>query len=144
MDYKKYAAQCGCKNISYYFYTSELPINWRVRKCDCKFCLERKNHIYCSDPNGYVDYDIKNLNKLKTYGHGTNTADFLVCDVCNSYMGAVMKNEKGIYTVINLEYLIDQVRIPKIDKLNWQDEDIQSRLSRRHKTWTPVKKYNVS
>ena len=91
-----------------------------------------------------IAIDIKNLNKLKTYGHGTNTADFLVCDVCNSYMGAVMNNEKGIYTVINLEYLIDQVRIPKIDKLNWQDEDIQSRLSRRYKTWTPVKKYNVS
>ena len=106
MDYKKYAAQCGCKNISYYFYTSELPINWRVRKCDCKFCLERINHIYCSDPNGYVNYNIQNIKQLNVHNHGTNTADFLICNNCDSYMGAVMNSEKGIYTVINLEYLI--------------------------------------
>ena len=143
MDYKKYAAQCGCKNISYLFYTSELPINWRVRKCDCKFCLERINHIYCSDPNGYVNYNIQNIKQLNVHNHGTNTADFLICNNCDSYMGAVMKSEKGIYTVINLEYLINKVTIAKIDKLNWNDEDIRARLSRRYKTWTPVKKYNM-
>ena len=31
----------------------------------------------------------------------------------------------------------------KINILSWVDEDLESRLARRHMTWTPVKEYKL-
>lgn len=142
MIIQSYSASCDCNNITYNFYSAELYENWNVRKCSCSFCIRYVNHIYCSDPNGYIKFNIKFVNLLNVYNHGTNTADFLVCK-CHSYMGAVMKTKQGVYAVINLEFLKDKIRTFKPYKLKWKNEDKETRMSRRYKTWTPVKNYNI-
>ena len=79
---------------------------------------------------------------LNIHNHGTNTADFLVCN-CGSYMGAVMKTERGIYSVINLEYMKENINISDPYNLKWQNELSEARIDRRYKTWTPVKDYFI-
>ena len=137
---KKYKAACNCMNITYYFYTLELPKNWMVRTCNCTFCKKYNSHIYCSDPKGKVEFYFENLDIIKFYNHGTHSADFLVCK-CNSYVGSVMKTKKGIYAVLNIEFLIGNIRTPNPYRLLWKNEDKDIRLSRRLKTWTPVTRY---
>tara|TARA_B100000686_G_scaffold293225_1_gene322570 strand:- start:9922 stop:10350 length:429 start_codon:yes stop_codon:yes gene_type:complete len=141
MELKSYLSECSCKNLSYNFYTHLSPAIWLVRVCSCSFCAKFKNHIYCSDPNGYVKYNVKNISSLIIVKHGTRTADFLICEQCNSYMGAVMHSKKGIFSVINIEYLNKNVKISEPYKLKWNNEDKDIRLERRYATWTPVKKY---
>jgi len=58
-------------------------------------------------------------------------------------MAAVMPTNKGRFSVINLEHLIDKINFTKINNLSWVDEDVESRLARRHMTWTPVKEYKL-
>ena len=142
MKLEKYHGECFCENISYSFYTSLLENNWRVRKCGCSFCTQYKKHVYCSDPSGYVNFYVKNIKLLNIHNHGTNTADFLVCN-CGSYMGAVMKTERGIYSVINLEYMKENINISDPYNLKWQNELSEGRIDRRYKTWTPVKDYFI-
>ena len=140
MKLKKYHGSCYCQNISYNFYTPEPENNWRVRKCGCSFCTQYKKHVYCSEPKGHVNFYVKNIKLINIYNHGTNSADFLICN-CGSYMGAVMKTSKGIYSVINLEFMKEDINISDPYILKWENENFKVRILRRHKTWTPVKRY---
>ena len=138
MTEKTYKASCGCNNIKYYFNTAVLPGVWPVRKCTCFFCSRHTNHVHCADPNGSVSYGFSNPDQVTRHRHGTKTADFLVCTVCDSYMGAVMLTDKGTFAVLNIEHLVDDLLLPETGSLAWESEDLESRLARRHKTWTPV------
>ncbi len=133
-----YKAACDCSNIEYYFSTALLPKLWPVRTCACSFCSRRTHHIHCADPNGSVRFEFSELAKVTRYRHGTRTADFLVCRSCDAYMGAVMLTEKGRFAVLNIEHLIDDIRCPEIGSLKWEHENLETRLARRHKSWTPV------
>tara|TARA_Y100001960_G_scaffold295024_1_gene339308 strand:- start:146 stop:583 length:438 start_codon:yes stop_codon:yes gene_type:complete len=141
MNYINYLAECNCKNLSYNFYT-KIPISeWLLRTCGCSFCKLYSSHIYCSDNSGFVNFYFKNISDLKIVKHGTETADFLICNKCSNYIGAVMKSEIGIFAVLNIEHLNKKVKITNPYKLKWNNENKAVRLTRRHETWTPVKKY---
>ena len=140
---KTYEASCKCNNINYIFTTLVSLDLWPVRKCNCSFCSKRVNHIHCSDPKGSVTFLFLNPQNVTLYRHGTKTADFVICKTCNSYMAAVMPTNKGRFSVINLEHLIDKINFTKINNLSWVDEGLESRLARRHITWTPVKEYKL-
>jgi len=140
---KTYEASCECNNINYFFTTLVAPDFWPVRKCNCSFCSKHVNHIHCSDPKGSVIFLFSDLQNVSLYRHGTKTADFVICKTCNSYMAAVMITNKGRFSVINLEHLIYGIKFNKINILSWVDEDLESRLARRHTTWTPVKDYKL-
>ena len=58
-------------------------------------------------------------------------------------MAAVMPTNKGRFSVINLEHLIFKIKFNKINTLLWVDENLESRLARRHMTCTPVKEYKL-
>ena len=53
-------------------------------------------------------------------------------------MGAVMLTDKGRFAVLNIEHLVEDLLLPEINNLAWKSEELESRLARRHKTWTPV------
>ena len=53
-------------------------------------------------------------------------------------MGAVMLTDKGRFAVLNIEHLVEDLLLSEINNLSWESEDLESRLARRHKTWTPV------
>ena len=133
-----YKAVCSCNNVKYYFSSAVLPELWPVRTCTCSFCSRRTHHVHCADPNGSVRFEFSELEKVTRYRHGTRTADFLVCVGCDAYMGAVMLTEKGRFAVLNIEHLVDDIRYPEINSLKWEHENLEMRLARRHKNWTPV------
>ena len=133
-----YRASCACGNITYYFETAVAPENWRVRTCDCAFCSRRIGHIHCSDPKGGVRFEIADPDQVIRERQGTRTADFIICAKCDGYMGAVMESDQGRFAVINLENLVDNLPLPEGHPIAWQGEDLETRLARRHKNWTPV------
>ncbi len=141
MEYNNFLSECNCKNLRFNFKTYLKPKDWLVRTCSCSFCLKYPHHVYCSDNNGSVEFYIKNISELRIYQHGTKTADFLICNNCHSYMGAVMQSDKGLFAVINIQDLNNKLALPKPYKLKWKDEKTDDRVSRRHDTWTPVIKY---
>ena len=53
-------------------------------------------------------------------------------------MGAVMLTDKGRFAVLNIEHLVEDLLLPEINNLAWKSEELESRLARRYKTWTPI------
>ncbi len=98
---KSYKASCKCGSLNYYFETSLHPREWPVRKCGCSFCREHE-HIYVSDPNGSVRFEFLKPENVNRHRFATNTAEFLACKSCGSYMGAVMSEADGTYAVLNV------------------------------------------
>ena len=138
MTESSYKAACACNNVKYYFNTAVPPELWPVRTCTCSFCSHRTSHVYSSDPNGSVRFECLNTEEVTRFRHGTRTADFLVCVGCDSHMGAVMLTEKGRFAVLNVEHLVEGIQLSKVNSLDWEHENLEVRLVRRHKTWTPV------
>jgi len=133
-----YDASCACGNITVHFTTAIAPESWHVRTCGCAFCSQRPGHIHWSDPNGSVKFEISKPEKVDRRRHGTRTAEFIICAECDGYMGAVMESEEGHFAVLNIGHLTDDLALPERNPIVWQDEELETRLARRHKTWTPV------
>ena len=70
--------------------------------------------------------------------HGTRTADFIICGACDGYVGAVMASDAGNFAVLNIGRLARDLPLPKRNPIEFRGEDLESRLARRHKNWTPV------
>lgn len=138
MSGKIYKGCCPCDGITFFFKTG-IPLHkWPIRVCDCSFCSERIGHLYCADSKGGVRFEFVDLKKVKQYRHGTNTAAFIECTECSSFMAAVMKNRGSQLAVLNVQYLLEKIIIPDPYKLVWGGENIGTRLARRSRTWTPV------
>ena len=135
---KKYRACCPCTNINFLFTTSLPSTEWRVRTCDCSFCSNRTGHIHCADPNGEVSFEFQNSAKVRWHRHGTNTAIFIECSSCRAYLGAISLVGESRIAVLNIQYLVHRVRLAKSYIVPWHSENIEERLARRLKTWTPV------
>ena len=133
-----YKARCHCGGIKFFFKTQILPNKWAIRVCDCLFCSERIGHLYCADPEGSVRFYFEGLNRVQQSWHGTNTAAFIECTECYSFMGAVMKNKTSHLAVLNIQHLAAKISLPEPYKLSWGGENTKARLARRFKTWTPV------
>jgi len=109
-----------------------------VRKCTCSFCKQQKTHIHASDPDGTVKYEFTKPEHVSRYRFGTQTADFLTCSNCGSYMGAVMSTENGTFAVLNVEHMVENLALPTPAEVSFEGETVEARLARRNAGWTPV------
>ncbi len=79
---------------------------------------------------------------MKIYKHGTETAKFLTCSNCESYIGTVTTINNDYLCVITLQYLKKNITIAEPYNLAWSGDDITTRLDRGSKTWTPARLYS--
>ena len=128
------AGKCHCGNLTFELSTQIPVADILARACDCSFCRLHAAKNW-SDPEGQVIIRIENERQLQKYLFGLRTADFYVCRVCGVYLGAVLSDSDGMWSIVNLRLTELTVR----EKTSsFGHEDSSDRVARRKRTWTPT------
>lgn len=110
------------------------PQNIRARACDCSFC-----RIYAarnwSDPDGEAIIQVLDEQRLHKYRFALRTADFYICTTCGAYLGAILADDTGTRSTLNLGLTTFPV---EEDVTSYGAEDVDSRTDRRKRVWTPT------
>lgn len=130
--------QCHCGAIGFTYTTAQLPPDWSIRACQCRFCRAH-DALSASDPAGQLEFVANDSGALRRYRFGLRTADFLLCGNCGVYIGAVISTDSGDYGIINTHALTDEPEdIAGVQPISYDSEDTGGRVDRREKRWTPV------
>lgn len=128
------AGKCHCGNLSFELLTETAPTEIRARACDCRFCRMHAARNW-SDPEGSVTIYVGDQRLLQKYRFALRTADFYVCRVCGAYLGAVLSDDEGTWSTLNLR-LTDLV--VHSEAADYGNEDTSDRIARRKRLWTPT------
>ena len=92
-----------------------------------------------SDANGTLIFAAKNDAAVRRYRFALRTADFLLCNQCGVYIGAVIETESGRFGIINTHALKEVPRdMAAVEAIDYDHEDGPGRIDRRERRWTPV------
>lgn len=97
----KVAGECHCANLSFELTTRTALGDIVARSCDCSFC-QKHGATYWADPEGSITIRIEDERYLQKYHFGLRTADFYICRVCGTCLGAVLSDEDGAWTISGL------------------------------------------
>lgn len=126
---------CHCRNLSYELSTRTPPAAIRARACDCRFCRIHAAQNW-SDPDGTVVIRVTDERSLQRYRFALRTADFYICGVCGAYLAAVLADEDGTWSTVNLR--LSELR-PSEETASYGAEDTLGRIRRRKRLWTPTR-----
>jgi hypothetical protein len=126
---------CHCKNLSYELVTEMEPAEIRLRACDCSFCRLHAARNW-SDSNGKTTIRIKDKKQLQKYRFALKTADFYLCRECGIYLGAVLSDNDGTWSTVNLR--LTGLPLAGEQVVNYDSEDAAGRITRRKRAWTPT------
>ncbi len=133
-----YSGGCACENISLDLKLTRPIDEFVARTCGCSFC---KSHgaVYVSDPHGIVTIESSQWDSVEKFQFGSNTADFLICSKCQTFVAATSNIEESLFSVININCLkgiiVDDLQTKMV---NFEGKIVKERLNRRALTWTPV------
>lgn len=125
---------CHCGNLSFELSTCSDVGDIRARACDCSFCRLHGARNW-SDPEGSVTIRVADKQNLQKYRFGLRTADFYVCRVCGAYLGAVLSDDEGTWSTVNLR--LSKLSV-KEDPVSYGNEATADRVQRRKRAWTPT------
>lgn len=135
---KSFEGVCHCGALEFTYETHLAPKNWPVRACQCTFCRGHGAQM-TSDPEGAVRFRYVQPDRLRRYRFALRTADFLVCRECGMYVGAVMMTGAGAVATVNTNLLRERPRgLSAPRAVNYRNESLEERRSRRREIWTPV------
>jgi hypothetical protein len=125
----KFPGSCHCGRLAFVYETADV----RLRVCDCTLC-RRYGARTSNDPAGSVRWFVRRPDRLVRYRHGLRTADFLVCETCGVYAGALQEK----FTTVNANTFEEAIGgagelVPCDD-----EEGAEARMARRRVNWTPV------
>ena len=76
---------------------------------------------------------------MTRYRFSSGTADFLLCQNCGIYIGAVCETATGWKAVTNVNSLDERDAFPVASaRPNHDDEPTEARIARRAANWTPA------
>jgi hypothetical protein len=134
-----YAGQCHCGAIQFHYETGVLPASWTVRACQCSFCRIHAA-LSTSDPAGSLAFQAVQGDALQRYRFGSQSADFLLCRICGSYIGAICTGAAGRFGIINVRTLRPFPQgLSAPTSMHYDDESPTERLARRAARWTPLR-----
>lgn len=129
---------CHCGNLTFRLAASGPPEALPVRACGCGFCRQH-GALTTSDPDGRVAFAVADPARLARYRFGLKTADFLVCQTCGVYVGALMPDGDGAYAILNVNACAARDRFVETPvAMDYGGEDEAGRLARRRAKWTPA------
>ena len=128
-----HAGSCHCGAVSLSFETAE-PL--MVRECQCGFC-RKHGARNVSDPAGRCE--IISSVALARYRFGLGITDFLLCPKCGCYVAAVMAEEGGWRSTLNLNCFDDPHSELSAEPMTYDGEDSGDRIARRLARWTPTR-----
>jgi catechol 2,3-dioxygenase-like lactoylglutathione lyase family enzyme len=127
---------CHCGNLTLELESSRPIAELGARACTCTFCAPRRMR-WTSDPNGRVEIGIADDVDTNRYRFGTGTADFLICRRCG-YVVAAVSDGPEPRAVINIDVLDRAAEFPAAEPKDFDAEDVDARLVRRARNWTPA------
>lgn len=92
---------------------------------------------WTSDPTGLVEIVVARQEDLSRYRFGTSTADFLICRRCGYVLAAVSHGDSP-RAVVNIDVLDRAGEFREATPTDLEGEDVEERLARRDRTWTPA------
>jgi hypothetical protein len=128
--------QCHCGNLSYDLETQVPRSEIEARACDCSFCRVHVARNW-SDPGGQATIEITDSRRLQRYRFALKTADFLICQTCGVYLGAILSDSDGIWSTVNLR--LSDLHDVGESAASYGDEDVKGRIARRKRVWTPTR-----
>ena len=135
MDYQ---GACHCQAIRVELTLSWLPEEAPVRSCDCSFCRAHGARSV-TDPGGSARIVMADPSKVQRYRFALETADYIICSTCGTYVGAVAETPGGLRATINANVLTDAHRFAAHPpSVNYDRETAAERLARRARQWTPA------
>jgi len=138
MELQSFEGRCHCGAIGLTYRTALPGDRWGIRACQCTFC-RLHDALSTSDPQGGLDFAIREPELLQRYRFGGRTADFLLCRRCGVYVGAQMSAGDGSFGIVNLHALREPPSgLPPAVAMSYEGESARERQERRMRRWTPV------
>jgi hypothetical protein len=133
-----YTGSCHCGAIGFTYRTGIEPEQWSIRACQCSFCRAH-DALSTSDPAGQIAFTASRPDLLQKYRFGLKTADFLLCNECGVYIGAMIETAGGAFGIVNVHALLETPEnLAATAPIVYDNEDVAGRVSRRENRWTPV------
>jgi len=131
--------RCHCGAVGFEYDTASPPAEWPVRDCQCSFC-RKHGARYTSDPAGSVRFVHEDPGALSRYRFGHRTADFVFCNRCGGYLGAMTEAEGRTLMVLNLRAFDPPPEgLPGARPMTYDGESTGDRNARRFARWTPIR-----
>ena len=130
--------RCHCGALELTF-TSDKPAHeLPLRACACSFC-RRHGMRSVADPQGRVVFKANDPAALHKYRFGLQTASFLICRNCGTYIGSVYSGPAGDTAVVNVNCFDDQRPFTRAaESVDYAAETAEQRRQRRQRVWTPA------
>jgi len=129
---------CHCGAVAATLAASKPAAELRVRSCQCSFC-RRHGTRTLSDPQGHALITTATPEALVRYRFGLQTADYLVCRTCGTYVAAVQDDGGRQIAVINAAGLdIEAFRGRAGEPVSYDGEAAADRRARRRTYWMPI------
>lgn len=75
---------------------------------------------------------------MQKYRFALKTADFYICRVCGAYLGAILSDDKGTWSTVNLRLSALTLTVDE-EPASYGSEDTVDRVTRRKRVWTPTR-----
>ncbi len=138
LERREFEGRCHCGAIGFVYRTALPGERWSVRACQCTFCRAH-DALSTSDPQGELDYQVREAGMLQRYRFGGRTADFLICRRCGVYIGAQMQADSRAWGVLNVRALrLPPTTLPRAEAMSYDGESAVERQGRRERRWTRV------
>lgn len=115
MNLKIQSGACSCQNVAVEVCLTRELSSYVLRECDCDFCQKEKA-LYLSDPNGDFKFSLLESNSLSSVRHGSESAEFLKCELCQQLIGVFYQEEKATFSAVNARLLADEV----LEVMKWE------------------------
>ena len=132
------SGRCHCGNIEYQFISPVPKMELPIKSCDCSFC-SKQGAVYTSHPQGELQVDVKEKEKISFYQFGEEAADVFFCSVCGVFPFILGEIEGQHYAVLNANSInglnIDRSAIVPLPQLDYQSTE--ERTQRWRRSWIP-------
>src|SRR5262245_54010690 len=129
---------CHCGAVTVTLTSSKPAAELRTRSCQCGFC-RRRGTLTVSDPQGHALLQAASPDALVRYRLGLQTADYLLCRTCGTYVAAVQDDGGRQIAVINAAGLdIEAFRGRAGEPVSYDGEAAADRRARRRTYWMPI------
>lgn len=134
-----HTGSCHCGGVTVEFETATDPADIPLRECQCGFC-RRHGAISATDPTGRIRYLENRPGAMKRYQFGMKSADYILCNDCGVYLGAVMtEGGTDTYATTNIRTYADrELFTTEPSPIVYEEEGLDARRARRRERWTPV------
>ena len=132
-----YPGSCHCGAVKIELTSAKQPAEMRIGRCACSFC-RRHGARTMGDPGGSVEFRAA-PNAVSRYRFGLGITDYLLCDKCGTYVGAIMEDEGRSIGIVNVNMLDIRDTFDPAPPLHVYDgENVEKRRARRRKFWMPA------